>query len=325
MCNRREYTLNVIDRTLKSLYKKKKYGELSSLYKIFNKKLGDTITAVLSEELQLHDSTRAFERIYVDFQWIDKIPLAAFVHPQTDINGNSIDSKTELGDLFIQYRHNNVWDNSGNSGAHQYCHRSLIVQAKIASEDNPKVPIGRVGKNKANPTSKEIKLLEEWPEFDLYETSGSKSPLAKNLVVSKSGLPFAFFGGFSTSSQNWSFGNAKYGEVCSKNFSQLVIELAKNEAGKELSTDAAWETVSREITKICSNRNLPPSIAKKIESRNATTKVQGGIAYSFPAQLSYWITLAYEKIVSLVRGKKMLVVTIDRVSYEGSGVSQFRR
>lgn len=316
--------MNVIDRTLKALYKKKKYGELSSLYKIFDKKLGDAIVSVLSEELKLYDSARAFERIYVDFQWIDKIPLASFVHPQTDINGNAIDAKTELGDLFIQYRHNNVWGGNGNSGVHQYCHRSLIVQTKLASEDNPTVPIGKVNIRKANSTSKEIKLLEEWPEFDLYETSRSNSPLAKNLVVSRSGSPFAFFGGFSTSSQNWAFGVAKYGEVCRKSFSQLILELAQNNAGKELSTDAAWETVSREITKICGNRNLPPSIAKKVESRNATANLQGGIVYSFPAQLSYWIALFYEKIVSLVRGRKMLVVTIDRVSYEGSEVGQFR-
>ncbi|MDR5907599.1 hypothetical protein [Franzmannia qiaohouensis] len=212
--------MNVIDRTLRSLYNKQKYGELSSLYKIFNKKLGDAIASVLSEELKLYDSTRAFERIYVDFQWIDKIPLAAFVQPQTDVNGNSIDTETELGDLFIQYRHNNVWDNNGNSGAHQYCHRSLIVQAKLASEDNPRVPIGRVGKNKANPTSKEIKLLEEWPEFDLYETSGSKPPLAKNLVVSKSGLPFAFFGGFQHL--------AKTGRLGSLNMVRFVVKIFPN-------------------------------------------------------------------------------------------------
>lgn len=317
--------MNAIDRTLNSLYKKKKYGELSSLYKIFDKKLGDAIVSVLSEELKLYDSKRAFEKVYVDFQWIDKIPLAFFIQPQTDINGNSIDTKTELGDLFIQYRHNNVWDNNGNSGVHQYCHRSLIVQAKLASEDNPIVPIGRVSESKANSTSKEIKLLEEWPEFDLYETAGSKSPLAKNLIVSKGCSPFAFFGGFSTSSQNWSFGIAKYGEVCRKNFSELVLELAQDKAGKELSSDIAWKTVSLEITKICGNRNLPPSIAKKIESRNTTVNVQGGISYSFPAQLDYWINLVYEKIVSLVRGRKMLVITIDRVSYEGSDVSQFRR
>lgn len=154
-------TLNEIDRALNSLYKNKKYGELSSLYKIFDKKLGDAIVSVLSKELKLYDSTRVFERIYVDFQWIDKIPLASFIQPQTDINGNSIDTKTELGDLFIQYRHNNVWNNNGNSGVHQYCHRSLIVQAKLASEDNPIVPIGRVRESKANSTSKEIKLLEE--------------------------------------------------------------------------------------------------------------------------------------------------------------------
>ncbi|WP_445010885.1 hypothetical protein [Vreelandella stevensii] len=317
--------MNEIDKTLKSLYKNKKYGELSALYKIFNKKLRDAITSVLSKELNLYDSTRSFENIYVDFQWIDKIPLACFVQPQSDINGNPIDTKTELGDLFIQYRHTNAWGSNSNPSVNQLCHRSLIIQAKIASKDNPTVPIGKISKKKANSTSKEIKLLEEWPEFDLYETSRSKLPLARNLVVSKSGSPFAFFGGFSVSSQNWSFGIAKYGETCGKSFSEILLEIAQDKSGKKLNTDAAWATVSQEITKTCINRNLPPSIAKRIESINTTTNVQGGVFYSFPAQLDYWATLLYEKLSSLSRRRKMLVITIDKVSYEGAEMNQFRK
>ncbi|MFQ2274144.1 hypothetical protein [Aeromonas hydrophila] len=318
--------MNGIEQTLKSLYNNdKKYGELSSLYKLFDKNLGKAIVSHLQDQLNLRESERSFERIYIDFQWIDKIPLASFVNPQKDLNGNLIDSKTELGDLFIQYRHNNVWKNkSDNIGTLQYCHRSLVIQSKLASEDNPIVPIGVIRKNKINSTSKELKLLEEWPEFDLYETSKSNNSLAKNLKVLESENPFAFFGGFTNSSQKWSFGVAKNGTVCDETFSQVISNLANGKAGKDISKDKAWKTISSAITKTCNNRNIPKSVAGKIESRNKTSDIHTSVTYTFPGQLIYWIELLYEKFIYIIRAKKMLVITIDRISYEGDDISRYR-
>lgn len=317
--------MNGIEKTLKSLYKNKKYGELSSLYKLFDKKLGNAIVSHLQDELNLRESERSFARIYVDFQWIDKIPLASFVNPQKDLNGNLIDSKTELGDLFIQYRHNNAWKNKNeNVGTHQYCHRSLVIQSKLASKDNPIVPIGVIRKNKINSTSKELKLLEEWPEFDLYETSKSNNSLAKNLKVLESENPFAFFGGFTNSSQKWSFGVAKNGTICNETFSQVISNLANGKAGKDISKDKAWEIISSAITKTCSNRNIPTSIAGKIESRNKTFNIHTSVTYTFPSQLVYWIELLYERLIHIFRAKKMLVIIIDRVSYEGDDIDCYK-
>lgn len=316
--------MNQIETALKSLYKNKKYGELSSLYKLFDEKLANAIASQLSKDLVLYDSPRAFEKIYVDFQWIDKIPLASFVRKQKDINGNIINNKTEIGDFFIQYRHSNAYGNEYKSGIHQYCHRSLVIQAKLADTDKPVVPIGRISKNKANSTSKELKLLQDWPEFDLYETSGNKYPISKGVTVTTGKVPFAFYGGFTNASKTWSFGVAKNGEICQKSFSEIILELANSDAGKEVDSDRGWEIISFEINKICNNRKLPKSIAKKIESRNKTNSIQSGIIHSFPAQIDELIAWVTNKLSSIFYRRKMLVLTIDRVSYEGSEMMKHR-
>lgn len=316
--------MSLIQTVLRSLYKNKKYGELSSLYKLFDEKLGDAIASQLSSELNLYNAERAFERIYVDFQWVDKIPLASFVNQQKDINGNIIANKTEIGDLFIQYRHTNAYGNKVESGIHQYSHRSLVIQAKLASEKNPIVPIGKISKNRCNSTSKELKLLEDWPEFDLYETARSSNPLAKNLSVSKGNVPFAFYGAFTNSCKSWSFGIAKNGEVCRNSFEEIILDLAQGNIGKEIKTDSAWETISSEITKTCKNRKLPPSIAAGIESRNRQTRVDGGILYSFPSPLFNRLFWIFDKFISPFISKKILVLTIDRISYEGEKMELHR-
>jgi hypothetical protein len=316
--------MSLIQTVLRSLYKNKKYGELSSLYKLFDEKLGNAISSQLSSELNLQNTDRYFERIYVDFQWIDKIPLASFVKQQKDLNGNVIANKTEIGDLFIQYRHTNAYGNKAKPEFYQHSHRSLVIQAKLATEDNPIVPIGKVSKNRCNSTSKELKLLEDWPEFDLYETSRSSDPLAKNLSVSKESVPFAYYGGFNNSSKSWSFGIAKNGEVCRDSFEAIVLKLAKGCIGKEIKTDSAWKTISSEITKICNNRKLPPSMAAGIESRNKQTRVNRGILYSFPSPLFNNIFWLFDKISSLFIRKKILVLTIDLVSYEGEEMERYK-
>ena len=142
-------------------------------------------------KLRKEPERQFYEDIYVDFQWIDKIPLLAF--EQKDINGHKIENKTELGDLFIQYRHSHVFTKDGSDEVSTRLHRSLVVQAKIAEKENPEVPIGHVNKQRANSTSKELKLLESWPTFDMYETGANSSkPLAENLSVKVvSGSPFS--------------------------------------------------------------------------------------------------------------------------------------
>lgn len=316
--------MSLIDKAVKALYGSKKYGELSSLYKLFDETVSDAIASELSDKLNLCNSTRAFDKIYVDLQWIDKIPLASFVTPQKDLNGHKIINKTEIGDLFIQYRHTNAYPIDGNEEVHSYCHRALVVQAKLASVEKPKVPIGYVNRKCVNSTTKELKLLESWPTFDLYETSRSSQPLARGLSVKLDDVPFSFYGGFSNQSKSWFFGKAKYTELCNKSFSDIIVELANNDAGKDVDHDSAWETITSEITKTCQNRKMPPSIARRIESRHKSKGINEGVLYSFPAPLVYIFQRIWDKFLSMFRGKKMLVVTIDRVSYEGINMNKYR-
>jgi hypothetical protein len=316
--------MTLIDKAVEALYGNKKYGELSSLYKLFDNTVSEAISSQLSTDLNLRNSPLAFDKIYVDLQWIDKIPLASFITPQKDLNGHKITSKTEIGDLFIQYRHTNAFDVDGDKEIHPYCHRALVVQAKLASEDKPVVPIGYVNKNSFNSTTKELKLLEDWPDFDMYETSRSGQPVAKNLSVKASNIPFSFYGGFSNKSKSWFFGKAKNAQVCKKSFSDIIVELAKNNSGKDVSNDPAWKTITLEITKTCRNRNMPPLIAGKVESRNKSKLINSGVVYSFPAPFVYLFQRGWARFMSLFRNKKMLVITIDRVSYEGTNMEQYR-
>lgn len=316
--------MNPIEETLKCLYKDKRYGELKALYGMFSPRLAEAINTHLLTTLNFPEKERLFERLYIDFQWVDKVPLAKFIKKQSDLYGNPITSKTEIGDMFIQFRHNTVYDNEMKSGSVNHHNRSLIVQAKLADTHPPVVPIGYINRKRANPTSKELKLLEDWPIFDLYETSGNKKPLAKSVEVKTEGPPFAFYGGFNNTDKTWLFGEAKKGKACERTLSSLIEDLAQGSVGKCVKFDDDWSTISSEINRICENRKLPKSIAKKIEPRKKSFAIHDFAVYSFPAQLSAMISELFEKIRSIFAPKKFFVLKIDRVTYEGSNLDQFR-
>ena len=316
--------MNLIDKTVKALYRNRRYGELSSLYKLFDDTVLDAISSQLSDDLSLRNSGCAFDKIYVDLQWIDKIPLASFVNPQKDLNDHLITNKTEIGDLFIQYRHINAYQKDSIEEINIYDHRALVIQAKLASEEEPMVPIGYINKQRVNSTSKELKLLEDWPVFDMYETSRSAKPLAKKLSVKANEVPFSFYGGFSNKSKSWFFGKAKNKQVCKESFSSIILALANKKSGKDVKTDTAWETITNEITKSCTNRKMPPSIANKVELRSKSKLINSGVLYSFPAPIIYLVQRGWDKFISLCKGKKMLVITIDKVSYEGLNMNKYR-
>ncbi|EHD0130070.1 hypothetical protein ND926_18800 [Vibrio diabolicus] len=316
--------MSVINRAVCHLYKNRKYGELSALYKLFHERVGEAIKAELSQTLQLRNSEREFDKVYVDLNWIDKIPLASFVNKQLDLNGNEIKNKTELGDMFIQFRQSCVYIKDNQEDVHPIGHKALVVQAKISSVDNPKVPIGYVNKKRANSTSKELKLLEDWPTFDMYETSRNSQALCENISVQTGTVPFSFYGGFSNKSKSWFFGEAKNLEVCEKTFSEIIVDLAKGKIGKEVKSDKAWNDVTSHITQVCKNRKLPKSIANKIETRHKEKKIHGRRFYSFPEPLFYLIHRVWEKLLAFICGKKMLVISIDVVRYEGQNLNLYR-
>lgn len=315
--------MNKIDSTLRKIYSNKKYGELSALYQFFNDNLISAIESELSSDLA--NTSGFFENLYVDFQWIDKIPLADFHGEQRDINHNLIEDKTELGDLFIQYRHTFAYPDGKTVGVFPKLNYSLVVQAKISDEIPPVVPVGKVNKKRANSTSKELKLLEHWPEFDLYETARSLKPLVENIHVQPQDNAFSFFAAFNNHSKAWLFGKAKNSQICDLNFSDIIFGLKNQQYGKDIHIDTAWGAIASSITDICQNRKIPQSIANKIESRQKSAHIKDGTVYTFPLNILPFITDCITKITSLFRKKKMLVIFIDRISFEGPAMEKYRK
>lgn len=301
--------MNEIDESLSRRYRaKKRYGELSAIYELAHQSVLNAMKRELSRGLR--NERHYSQVIYIDHQWIDKIPLASFVDRQVDINGNPTLGKTEIGDVFIQYRRSSPFINGKNVIISPFDRRALVIQAKIADMAVPIVPIGRISKKKANSTSRELKLLQDWPIFDLYETSRSKVPLKQGIEVDHKGNQFAFFGGFYNGTKKWAFGPARNGASCTFGYGKIIINLANGDLGKSFRGDDGWASLCESISKICRNRYIPKSIAKGVESRNKRVTVK---LHCFPSSL-------IEMIRSIFRKRKMLVILIDQIDYEGSEI-----
>jgi hypothetical protein len=93
--------------------------------------------------------------------------------------------------------------------------------------------------------------------------------------------------------------------------------LKNSNFGKNTNNDVAWATISENINNICRNRNIPETIANQIVPRKKSANITSGTAYSFPLNIYIFISDIISKITSLFRKKKMLVIFIDRVSFEG--------
>lgn len=302
-----------IDKILRQSYKNRKYNELQAIYELANQEVCKAIKEELEKSLR-HCST--FDQvIYVDHQWIDKIPLAQFVENQVDINGNKIASKVEIGDIFIQFRHSNAFTRPSENVFRTYLKRSAVIQAKISNELFPTVPIAKINSNRSNSTTKELRLLEHWPRFNLYETSRSKMSLIDNIDVKPSDKIKAFYGGFFNSEKMWRFGEAKYNQKCDISYSELMLGICSGVYGKDLGTeDSSWTSLSEHIESITSNRKIPKWISKKRESRNKTISVK---FYSFPY-------LDLEWIINLITKKKLLVLMIDQIDFEGDDIKKLK-
>lgn len=300
--------MNEIDDTLKQRYGRRRYGELSAIYELAHLSVLQAIETVLSRGLRTEKHFS--QTVYVDCQWIDKIPLAKFIDEQVDLKGNKISGKTEIGDIFIQYRKCSPYLNGGNLVVNMFNHRSLVIQAKISTVPDSIVPIGKINKKRANSTSKELKLLQDWPPFDLYETSRSGNPLAKDIKVDKKGTQFAFYGGFYNGDRKWTFGHATNNTPCTRSYGSLIVDLANGTLGKDSGGSDGWGRLCGEISKVCQNRLIPSAVSNGIESRSkrATAKL-----YCFPACL-------LDMIREMFRKRGMLVILIDQVDYEGRDI-----
>ncbi|WP_338334327.1 hypothetical protein [Xanthomonas euvesicatoria] len=269
------------------------YGELKALERLFSKKYLSGLEK--SEEDALGKS--ALRKVYVDLAWIDKIPLAQFCVPQKDFAGHPIKSKVELGDLLV-HRTDSILN--GNK-TYVRDSRSAIIQAKISTTSQPVVPVGRVSPERATSTSKEIKLLQDWPEFDLFETSRSKAAELNRVQINNS-QDNSFFWAFVKPSKQWLSGLADNGAICSETLDEFFSKLRDRTYGQCTQAKDQWADLTFAILGVAKNRKIPASLNKQLRCRvqRATYEVAG--------------------MGRLVRFRKpMAILMIDVVLDEGSG------
>lgn len=291
-----------IDSLIENQYSNSRYGELVALSKLFTNTFLTELEKIINVNSRVNKGYK--ERFEISCGWIDKIPLAQLINPTNDINGNLIKNKIELGDLLLIYTHNRKNISSKGIEFISSENRATIIQAKIAYEASPKVPIGKISNRSANSTSKELALLSSWPEFDLYKTSRCKYPLLKNIKLDNS-KPNAKFAGYY--SKHWYVGKPINNDICSESLGSLIIGMISGKEGQEFDTTkkGSWDILIAEIVKLCGKYQLPNFIF----GANGKTRYQN-IKYD-PLILFFF----FGKEVYTIR--KFPVLVINKIVEEG--------
>lgn len=268
-----------IDQLLSEQYSASKYSELGAVSKFFKQSFLEKLEKILNSDCV--ETPQFSERYQVRFGWIDKIPLAEFCNEVRNYHNKEIKTKVELGDVMFVY--NKTFKNKTTREEKKLDSRAIIVQAKLASKENPKVPIARMIPNKVCSTSKELALLSSWPEFNLYQTSRSNKTLLDNINLDKN-MPNRKFAGYHN--KKWYFGNPNYEETCNTSFGQFLLAFTKKEEGEKynevLTTD--WDRLIAQIIKVCNDYSLPYSLFGKKRKRIIGTNH----LYSTPLLLFFW-------------------------------------
>jgi len=304
----KDQAMNNIEKTLKACYGRSEYSELHAVYELTNEKLCKVVTHEL--ETQLRHEMHYDQNLYIDFIWIDKAPYAKFDPIQNDINSNQILGKVELGDFAIIYRQRQVFQNKNNPEIQNLQKRAAIVQAKLTNENNPFVPIAKLNSKRVTSTSKELKLLEDWPKFHLYKASNSNEVLCRDLKVNNDSSVKALFGGFNNELKTWIFGEAKSTTKCTLRYSDLLYGMLKNSLGKSIDEkDLDWKRLFEQIELVSINRKLSKIYDKNEKSAVTRIRVCGPL----------------EKFLRFILGKKMfLIILIDQIDYEGHEIKYLK-
>lgn len=292
-----------INELISSLYNKNKYSELEALSKLFNKEFLRRLERLLNRSCRNEEYFR--ESYKISYGWIDKIPLAKYTNPTSNINNITIEGKTELGDIIFIYTHTNK-DNTGKSLNRIFDTRASLVQTKIAKKAFPVTPIVKMSKRICS-TSKELKLLSDWPEFDLYKTSKSSIPELRKLNLDIKERNRKFSGYFS---KNWYFGNPQINSICDKTFGKFIVDLINGIEGQSFenkSNTTDWNRLVNKIISICGEYNLPPYIKGIRKPRFFDLNY----FYSTPILLYFYFFLGF------IPRKKFHVLIINKVSEEG--------
>lgn len=299
-----------IDRAVVNAYSRYNgNNELEALSILFNEEISESIEAAVKNNLR---NEPYFKQIFVaNFCWIDKIPLAKFNPLVDDINSHPITEKVEIGDMYISFRRTQLNKNSfGKIFPNYQEDYGIIVQAKIAHNNPFSVPVGKIMPNKFNSTTKELKLLSDWPRFDLFQTSASKSPLNHGLAIDGLREKLAYFGGYIRSEKSitpWKFGFAKLGTPCDISFGELIANLLQKNIGGKIERGGSgndWSKSCKQIERI-SGQYCLPSIYKGRHS--STRKITSKYLPCFLGIPMFWKT----------QRPKFLCLFMDLIETEG--------
>ncbi|MBN0988003.1 hypothetical protein [Amphritea pacifica] len=276
-----------------------KTSELHQLSKLFNPSFIKELLELIRPELANRKSYK--QSLDIIFCWIDKRPLADFSKQRVkDHNNNIITKKVEIADAAFYFFNENGHYQNGQEQITHGSSLSLLFQAKRST--SVKAPVVPVGKSKAknNSTAKELALLSSWPKFDLYKTSGNKSPIYVDMEIAYPNgevPPFAWFGVCPPTKDEawksrWMCGPSKLGSMCEHTLGQVLTALLTRStlgidrvhsgeefnfdptwaSGQKLNGESSWDILNNEILFQCKESHLPKSIFTTETKRCVTAK-----------------------------------------------------
>lgn len=256
---------NKIDNLIADQYTSRNYSELKALSRLFSSSFMSGLKSILEEGKTKHKRLKyEFE---IQHSWIDKIPLAQFENPVNDHYGNPIDllKRVELGDMLIVYNYFNEYlHRSEDKIVKEYRDSSaIIIQAKKSTKRMPKVPITILSSTNPNSsTNKELALMSDWPEFNLFKASRSKTPLLNNLNINNGHVNGLFAGYFEKA---WDTGIPKFGADCNKSMGNVIEELVNRKIGQKCDLQLPtndWDKLISTILNLTKNLNAPRTMER---------------------------------------------------------------
>lgn len=265
-----------------------KFGELAQLAKLFDANFVANVARTLSKNVQHpKNATRQFE---ISFGWIDKRPLAEFTSRNViDHNGNTVTEKVELGDLALIHIEEQGFIANGKFKARSASAYSALIQAKKSSKTAlPSVPVG-YGKAKNNSTAKELVLLSNWPEFNLYATSGNQSSILQNVkLAGPDAKKYGWYMACPPATKNWRSrwmcAPATLSDLCDVSFGELleafVLRSKVNNmyvgevftlSNSYINSSMPWDSVSNAILSLCKKYRLPSHLFPSTSNRVVTS------------------------------------------------------
>lgn len=326
-------------------------GELKQLAQLFSAAFWREFEALLKNKF-IRTKGPFKQEVRVGLGYIDKIPLAKMALGTSDIHGNPITEKTEVGDAAFFF----IDEHYGRDGSlHSRSARCLILQAKQASTGTlPKVvPIVHLPKKQNNSTLKELALLSTWPTFDLYFSSRSKNPLQTDYDVSSSSVvgvvdpPKAWYIGASPAvtpawSPRWIAGPSVNGAACDQTLGSIlhaVLEtrgwLGGSEAvGKSFHFDPArlkgvdsklaitntppnWDDLCHQLILACNSIDLPHHLFRKSARRKVDIVLHANPLGPIFTTAGEFLRAIGRKL-ELSKPRRFSVVIVERRSGEGA-------